>query len=147
MCIRDRNPTLRRFAPQLEELSRSQRLVKRALRTTDVIIRQATAMSEDGIAGLSAFARPLGQMADATSAMVGSVGAREAPLAAQAALREVVQHIDPDDLVDERDDAVGWRPVAFTGVLQSLSIDLLQLSGMTRAEARAALHVDPDEQG
>lgn len=133
------NPALRAFRVQAEELSRDQRLLKRSLRTTDVIIRQALAMTEDGEAGLSALSVPVGQFAAAVHAIAGNIGAREAPLAARATLLDVAAGADPDQMVGPG----GWRSLVLAGIVQSLNVDLLQLTGLSRADARSTLPKRP----
>lgn len=133
------NPTLRAFRAQANELSRDQRLIKRALATIDVIIRQAIGLSEDGEPGMASLSVPIAQFGKATHDIAGNIGAREAPLGARATLLEVASHAEPDQLVGPG----GWRSLVLAGIVNSLNVDLLQLTGLSRADARAALAPTP----
>ncbi|QDB80379.1 hypothetical protein FE251_14065 [Georgenia wutianyii] len=127
------SPTARRFLPELARLQRASTLVDRAMRNARVIARRGQTAVEQGVRddrvgdalhGLSVAANRLGEAL--------RTGANTADTAQVLAL--VTAELDPHDVEDP-----GWQLQTLVILMRSLTIDLLQASGLSAAEANHLL--------
>lgn len=133
------NPTLRRERPVTRELDRLYRLARRADRSAMMLNRQSLGMSEE-VGRIPVLGGLIADTAVAMRAIVDAVRAWERPTRAQELLKDVARRSDPT-LMTHRE---GWRPVALMSLQRALVVDLLQMTGLSRAQARALL---PESQG
>ncbi len=135
------SPRHRRARTELDELSRVYTLAERATTTLYVLARQAR--------GVVAVTGPLPDLAGlverAAGVLVylsGSVGSFVPPKHARVRARELAAGLRPGADDD-------WRSAALVSLLRAYVVDILQLTGLSRQEARAALpgagHTDPDD--
>jgi uncharacterized membrane protein YgaE (UPF0421/DUF939 family) len=132
------NPTLRAEQPVVDELERLHRLLRRAHRSEAMLSRQAQGMLEE-VGEIPDLAELVRQVGRATNFLAESVQRWERPEWARELLIEVAARTNPVDI-----DTDDWRPLALMSLLRALVVDLLQLTGMSRADARALL---PDSRG
>lgn len=133
------NPAMRRARPHAAELARLAKLVRRAVRSTDAITRQGSGMAEEVGRGVEDIAAYLTVSADAVRAIEKALVTWSTPESAQKGLSALAHEIAPSEV-----DAEDWRPVALTALCRALVVDLLQMSGLSKSKARAAL---PDTHG
>lgn len=132
------NPTLRADQPVVEELERLHRLIRRAHRSEAMLSRQTQSMLDE-VAEIPELADLVRQLGRATTFLAESVQKWERPVWARELLIEVAHRTNPADMPTQ-----DWRPLALMSLLRALVVDLLQLTGMSRADARALL---PDSRG
>lgn len=132
------NPTLRREQPTVDELERIFRLTRRAHRTESMLSRQAEGMLEE-VGSLPQLADLVRRLAVATDLLSMSVQHWERPVFAREILTEVAAQCAPAEI--HSDD---WRPTALMSLMRALVVDLLQITGLSRADARGLL---PDTWG
>lgn len=128
------NPALRAHRATVDELWREHRLARRALRTTDMLVRQALGMTEEVGPALADVASYVAELARAAHRIAGAIGRPEPPLDARDLLLTLAGRLAPLE-VGARD----WRPVALMSLVRALTVDLLQLTGLSKSEARSAL--------
>ena len=138
------NPSLWRYRAEVAELDRLFRLVRRARRSTDMIARQGLAMTEE-VGRLPVVGELVADAARAAHSLAGSVRGWQRPERARALLVEVAARSGPADIPGE-----DWRPQALASVVRAVIVDLLQLTGLSQAQARSALadrsvRAEPDE--
>lgn len=132
------NPTLRAKQPVVDELDRLHRLIRRAHRSEAMLSRQSQSMLDE-VAEIPELAELVRQAGRATTFLAESVERWERPLWARELLVEIAHQTNPADI-----DTHDWRPLALMSLLRALVVDLLQMTGMSRAGARALL---PDSRG
>lgn len=127
------NPSLWRDRTEVEELSRIFRLLRRNRRVVLLLERQALGMAEESGAqpAVGALVSDAGR---ACHALAGSVRSLSQPVHAREILEETAAAAAPS-----RVRSGDWRTVALMAVVRSLVVDLLQVSGLSREQARAAL--------
>ncbi|QIK71033.1 FUSC family protein [Propioniciclava coleopterorum] len=127
------NPSLWRQRGEVGELQRLYRLTVRAQRSTYMLGRQGLSMAEE-VGPLREVGALVLDAARATFALSGAVGAWHQPEHARSVLLGVARRASPGRLgIDE------WRDIALMSVVRALIVDLLQISGLSRVEARDAL--------
>ncbi len=127
------NPSLRRYRGEVAELGRLARLTRRAQRSTDMLARQALAMTEE-VGRLPVVGGLVEDTARAAHALAGSVQHWNQPERAREILLEVAGRAGPGDIPGN-----DWRPLALAAVLRAVIVDLLQITGLSRNQAREAL--------
>ncbi len=135
------NPGLRRHRAELVELHRVLALTERTTTTVYMVARQGR--------GITAETGPLTEVADLVDRasrimgfLAGSVGSFVPPKHARAKAIELAADLRP---ITAGDDGLGWRTAVLISLLRAVVVDLLQLSGLSRQEARAYLPTDdPD---
>lgn len=132
------NPTLRADQPVIEELERLHRLIARAHRSEAMLSRQSRSMLDE-VAEIPELAEMVRKVGRATKFLAESVQRWERPTWAREILIEVAGDTNPAEI-----DTQDWRPLALMSLLRALVVDLLQLTGLSRADARALL---PDTRG
>lgn len=127
------NPSLWGLRTEMRELDRIFRLTTRAQRSSYMLGRQGLAMTEElgRMPEVGALVVELGQ---ATRVLSGAVGGWNRPLRARAILLEVAEKAEPAAVAED-----DWRHVALMSVVRALTVDLLQLTGMSRDDARRGL--------
>lgn len=124
------NPAMRRHLPQIDELGRQIELSTRALHTAEILLRQSRgvvaetgpmpevgALMHDSAATLHSLSTAVRQWYNPSQART-----RAKDLAADCA----PESAQPDD----------WRHTALLSIMRSMAIDLLQLTGLSRDQAR-----------
>lgn len=127
------NPSLWGQRAEVAELSRLFRLTTRAQRPTYMLARQGLSMVEE-VGPLPEIGTLLVRIARAAHALAGSVGQWNRPALARSILLEVAAEAAPSGLGGE-----DWRPVALMSLVRALVVDMLQLTGLSREQARDAL--------
>lgn len=127
------NPSLWRQRAEVAELSRLFRLTQRAQRSAHMLGRQGFSMAEE-VGHLPQIGGPLLEASRATHALAGAVGEWRRPDAARAIALQLAAAAAPHHVTGP-----DWRPVALMSLVRSLVVDLLQLTGLSREQARDAL--------
>lgn len=127
------NPILRGEQPHLDELSRLLALSKRAETSLTMIVRQSIGFSEQA-GEIPGVASSIALAASATRSLAASVGGWYKPERARQLLKELADHSSPTEI-----DTEDWRPGALMALIRALAVDLLQMTGMSRADANSAL--------
>lgn len=128
------NPTLRGYRREVGELWRVYRLGRRALRSTDMLARQSLGMTEEVGRNLTEIGEYVGEVAQAAHRLAGSVRDWHRPDSARQILRGLAGRLAPSEI-----ESTDWRPVALMAIVRSLVVDMLQLAGLSKSEARAEL--------
>ncbi|HVK44265.1 MAG TPA: FUSC family protein [Micropruina sp.] len=124
------NPTMRRHRPEIEELGRQLELSTRAVHTVELLLRQSRGVVDE-TGPLPVIAKLMDAADHALLALAGSVRHWQPPqLARQRAITLAA------DCAPERAHVMNWRTSALLSVLRSVAIDLLQLTGLSREQAR-----------
>lgn len=124
------NPAMWRHRPLADELGRQLELGRRAVHTAELLLRQTRGVVDESgevprIAGLM-------DDADATlKSMAGSVRHWNAPLLARKRAAALAARCAPSGA-----GVTDWRHSALVSVMRSVAIDLLQLTGLSREQAR-----------
>lgn len=127
------NPSLWRQRGEVAELGRLFRLTSRAQRTAYMLVRQGHSMTEES-GPLPEIGALVGRIGQATHALAGSVGQWNRPVFARESLLKVAALATPSEV-----EGSDWRPVALMSLVRSLVVDLLQLTGLSREQARDRL--------
>lgn len=127
------NPSLWRFRSEVDELGRIFRLLRRNRRVVLLLERQALGMTEEGAPGPE-VGKLVSEVARACYALAGSVRSWSQPIHAREILEDVATEATPAEVR-----AGDWRTVSLMVVIRSLIVDLLQVSGRSRTEARQTL--------
>lgn len=127
------NPGLWGSRAEVAELSRLFRLMGRAQRSSYMLARQGLAMTEE-VGPMPEVGEMLLQVSTAVHALAGSVSQWHRPLRARELLLSVAGAAAPSDL-----EGPDWRPIALISLMRALVVDLLQVSGLSREQARNAL--------
>lgn len=128
------NPALRRYRREVAELWRVDRLSRRAIRSTDMLARQSLGMTEEVGNTLGSIGGYVTDMAAATHRLARAVDKWDRPEQARTILLRLAGSLAPGEIESQ-----DWRPVALMSLCRALTVDLLQLSGLSKTEARAAL--------
>ncbi|QGF23186.1 FUSC family protein [Raineyella fluvialis] len=128
------NPARRADRHQLAELDRLLRLSDRLNGTLFVLARQAA-----GIVGESGRQPAVAELASDAAAslhdLARQIGHWEKPIRARETALMMAARLSPDDI----DTSTGWRTTALVSLLRAVAVDLLQLTGLSLPQARAAL--------
>ncbi|MFT4218244.1 MAG: FUSC family protein [Micropruina sp.] len=127
------SPTMRRHRPQVDELGRQLELGTRAVHTTELLLRQSRGVVDER-GSLPIIAGLMDDTAAALHAMSGSVRHWNTPQRARKLAIELAAKCAPG--------AAGitdWRRDVLLSVMRSVAIDLLQMTGLSRIEARVHL--------
>lgn len=125
------SPVARRHREEIAMLARASTLADHAMRNTRVITRRSlVAIEEHG--SLPAVADVVGRLAMVVGALGRSLGTGQDLAARRDELRSIAVDLRP-----ERQS--GWRTQALVGLLRSLVVDLLELTGLEYEEAKAEL--------
>ena len=127
------NPTLRAVRPQVDELGRLVRLMRRALASTEVLLRQSRGIvDETGAApGVAAL---VDEAAAVLHSLSGAVGSFSPPVHARERATSLAESCAPAGHAD-----ADWRPAVLVSLMRSVTIDLLQMTGLSRTQARLVL--------
>jgi len=136
------NPLTRRHRPRVVELRRQLRLAQRTANAVELLIRQAPgAIAETGSDAQTAdIVRGAG---DVLSAVRAAMCEWASPEPARRAAAALAAECAPGDVSEG-----GWRPTALVSIMRSIIVDLLQMTGLSRGQARELLpdlsdvHVD-----
>lgn len=127
------NPGLWRHRVDVDELSRLFRLMQRSQRSSYMLARQGQSMAEE-VGAMPEIGDMLLDVSTAVHALGGSVGQWERPEQARALLVDIAGRAAPSHI-----EGGDWRPVALMSLLRAIIVDLLQMTGLSRDEARDAL--------
>lgn len=130
------SPASRHFLPELARLQRASLLADRAMRNARVITRRGLVAVEQGEHDAQ-IAQWLKQIAEAAQQLGTALAAGVEPAEARAELSLVARSLAPQAY----DDA-GWRLQTLVILMRSLTVDLLQATGMSSAQASALLAED-----
>lgn len=127
------SPTMRRHRSEVDELGRQLELCTRAVHTTEMLLRQSRGVVDERgplpiIGGLT------DETAAALHAMSGSVRHWHTPRRARQLAMELAAQCAPGVA-----NVTDWRRNVLLSVMRSVAIDLLQLTGLSRAQARVYL--------
>lgn len=126
--------------PHRRELARFAELAERsdyAVRNTRVLARRALAAAQDGEPGLDLLADTADEIATVVQKLTGQLGREGDRRRIREPLLDVVR--DAAVLADPDSVELGLSGQVMVAQLRSIVIDLLQASGLTRAEAMEAL--------
>ncbi|MGC5627527.1 FUSC family protein [Georgenia sp. Z1344] len=126
------NPTMRGDRGEVRRLARASVLADRAVRNARVVARKAESVVETG--PRPDLARSLDAMSSGLRLLAVELGRGDAPDLSRTRLTEAAHTLDPDDYASD-----GWPTQTLVSVLRSLVVDVLQIAGMTAADARTQL--------
>src|SRR5690625_241145 len=124
-------PSWLRHDEELTRLDRAGMLCDRAMRNTRVLTRHAASVAFTSQEGM-ALAGTLREVADGTRSLAGVVGSNEAPFRARRPFLRIAARPVPQAFSSGQSDTEIALP-------RSLMVDLLQITGHSGEEARAAL--------
>lgn len=127
------NPSLWRHRSEVAELDRLFRLMTRAQRSSYMLARQGQAMAEE-VGAMPVIGSMLIDVSEAVHALAGAVGQWNRPERARAVLVGIAARAAPSEVVGP-----DWRPVALMSLLRAVVVDLLQMTGLSREQARDTL--------
>ncbi len=132
------SPTLRRHRAQVDELGRQLELSTRAAHTTEMLLRQSRGVVDER-GPLPIIAGLMDDTAATLNALSGSVRHWNTPKRARTLAIELAGKCAPGvaNITD-------WRRNVLLSVMRSVAIDMLQLTGLSRIQAREYL---PDAEG
>ena len=124
-------PSWLRHDEEMARLDRAGMLCDRAMRNTRVLTRHAASVAFDSQEAM-ALAGTLREVADATRLLAGILGSNEDPIRARRPFLRIAARLDPQAFSS-------WQMQTEIALLRSLMVDLLQITGHSGDEARAAL--------
>lgn len=127
------NPTLWKSRAPLAELNRLFLLAKRTETTMEMLARQSLSMVEE-VGHLPAIGEVIADCGSAAHRVSTAITHWDRPTGARAILLAVAAHSSPAEI-----ESADWRPTALMSMVRALIVDLLQATGMSRLDARAAL--------
>lgn len=127
------NPGLRQHRAEVAELGRIFRLMRRVQRSSYLIARQGLAMTEE-VGPMPEIGDVLLEVSTAVHALSGALAHWNQPHRARELLIGVAGSAAPSEVAGE-----DWRPIALMSLLRAAVVDLLQMTGLSRAQARDAL--------
>ncbi|MFZ1411201.1 MAG: FUSC family protein [Micropruina sp.] len=127
------NPAKRKHRLEVAELARLEALSTRLLHTIELMLRQSRGTVDEG-GSSPRVANLIEQAASVLRSLAGAVGGWHFPGLARHQATQLAALVGPDHVEDE-----GWRSIVLVSVLRSVVIDLLQLTGLSRAQARQRL--------
>lgn len=127
------NPGLRRHRAEVAELSRIFRLLERTQRSSYLLARQGLAMTEE-VGAMPEVGERLLEVSVALHSLAGAVGHWNRPERARELLRAVAREAAPSEV-----EGPDWRPIALLSLLRAVVVDLLQVTGLSRSQARDLL--------
>ena len=127
------NPAMRRHRPQIDELGRQLELSTRAVHTVELLLRQSRGVVDE-LGAVPAIAHLMDDSAAALHALAGSIRHWNRPTQARVRAIELAT-----DCAPQTAHAMDWRQSALLSVMRSVAIDLLQLTGLSRVQARSHL--------
>src|SRR5699024_7343961 len=125
------SPSWLRHDDEITRLDRAAMLCDRAMRNTRVLARRASAVAMAEADG-ETLADLLHQTSVAAARLGGMLGSNEDPVHARRELVGIAGQLDPPLFS-------GWRGQTEVALLRSLVVDLLEITGWTGDESRAAL--------
>lgn len=128
------SPAWRRHRGEIAQLSRSCTLADRAIRNARVLARRSLAGAQDGHV-LTPVAEPVAHLAEASRTLAAAIGSGRDPRVARHQLLLALELLRPQEYE-------GWRQQSLVILMRSLTADLLQVTGMTLAQARAQMPPD-----
>ncbi|MPV50812.1 hypothetical protein GCG21_12490 [Pseudactinotalea sp. HY160] len=129
------SPASRHYQPELADLQHANLFADRAMRNARVIARRGvTAMSAGGDERISAW---LTRIAEGTEELGRALGSGTSTLPARETLAGVAGRLAP-----QRFDEAGWRLQTLVIIMRSLTVDLLQATGLSSQSATALLARD-----
>lgn len=131
------NPTMRADRTEVGRLARASVLADRAVRNARVVARKAESVVEAG--PRPDLALSLDALASGLRLLALDLGRGDVPDLSQGRLAASAGTLDPDDYAVD-----GWPTQTLVSVLRSLVVDVLQIAGMSAADARGQL---PDADG
>ena len=135
------NPLMRRYRPRLDELRRQLSLVMRMANSVETLTRQAWGVVLESGADPAAAAL-VAQARQVLGRVRSTVAEWAPPTPARTAATELAASCSPARAVGD-----GWHGTVLISVVRMLTIDLLQMTGLSRAQARAELPgVDPEDE-
>lgn len=130
--------------PVLAELDRMLGLIERLHVTMSMLQRQARHMVSE-IGSMPELAAPMWQAADLLARVESGVRNWQRPTAARDEAVRLAGSLRPAEIATGPNQ---WRSATLTSLLRAVVVDLLELTGLSMAQARAALadvgHYDPD---
>jgi len=124
------NPTMRRHRPQIDELGRQLELSTRALHTAETLLRQSRGVvAESG--PMPAVGTLMHDSAATLHALSSAVRQWYNPSQARTKAKDLAA-----DCAPEVAHPADWRHTALLSIMRSMAIDLLQLTGLSRDQAR-----------
>lgn len=138
------NPTLRAERRELAELDRLIQLAGRLHVSSTMLMRQARSVV-DRAGRAPRSAELVDDVATALRHLAHAVGQWHKPRLAREEARDIARQLAPLEVAQDDD----WRTTALVSLLRSVVVDLLQLTGLSRAQARLELvdteHLAPAE--
>lgn len=129
----------------LAELDRMLELTERLHITLSMMQRQGRNMVTE-VGPMPELANPMWQVADLLEQVSAGVREWRRPTAARDAAVGLAATLEPAELAP---DSAEWRTATLVSLLRAVVVDLLELTGLSMAQARATLadigHFDPDE--
>ncbi len=135
------NPTLRRQRPQALELDRIRALCNRLVHSVELLLRQSRGVLDEG-ASSPRVAAMIDQAGRGLHALSEDIAHWRSPDDARQIATGLAGEVSPAAVQAE-----GWRSVVLVSLLRSVAIDLLQLTGLSRTEARSRMADTEDERG
>ncbi|WP_040161163.1 FUSC family protein [Nigerium massiliense] len=133
------NPMLRKERLDLAELDRLFQLSRRTVATLDILARQSLGFTEQVGSMPTLVSELLVDAARGADLLADAVREWRPPEEAREILRATTRRAKPAVVGDE-----DWRPSSLMSLVRALLVDLLQLTGLSKQEARAEL---PDTGG
>jgi len=127
------NPAMRRHRPQIDELGRQLELITRAVHTVELLLRQSRGVVDE-LGAVPEIAHLMDDSGAALHALSGSIRHWNRPTQARDRAIELAT-----DCAPQTAHAMDWRQSALLSVMRSVAIDLLQLTGLSRVQARSHL--------
>ncbi|MBW0106799.1 aromatic acid exporter family protein [Pseudonocardia sp. KRD291] len=130
--------------PRRRMLQRYRELAERtdyAMRNLRVLTRRALTALEDGEPVPSGLADTVGELGTAVGALIGELGVDGDRRRARGAILDVVRHAAV--LAEDPGNRRGPSAAVLVAQVRSIAIDLLQATGLDRAEAQRALRDPP----
>lgn len=128
------NPVLARNRPELAELDRILELTGRLHVSVTMLTRQSRGMvSESG--PMPPVAAITKELAALVHEVAGSVREWAKPTLTRNKALDLAQRLSPADLADPDD----WRSMTLLSLLRAITVDLLQLTGLSMVQARSTL--------
>ncbi|MFT3861044.1 FUSC family protein [Micropruina sp.] len=127
------NPTMRRHRAQIDELGRQLDLSTRAVHTAETLLRQCRGVVDEADPDPS-IARIMDDTAATFIALAGSIRHWYPPWQARTRAKDLAADCAPELSLPS-----DWRHSALLSVMRSIAIDLLQLTGLSRDQARGYL--------
>lgn len=130
------SPTARSYVPELARMQRATMLTDRAMRNARVIARRGLVAVEDGHRN-EEIAAAVERLANGATVLGSALASGGDARAARGELAAAAITLDPAAFGPD-----GWQLQTLVILMRSLTVDLLQVSGMSAMEAAAALDAE-----